>query len=208
MHDCLEERAGGQHHRRRPILCLPAHSHTDHPGRVGARSLLQQQFLHQLLPQVEVGCLLDDALHLHLVEPLVGLGPGAVHRRPLGAVEHPKLEAGRVDGPRHHAAESIDLPHQLRLANPANRWIAAHLPDGVAIGSQQGRLRAEPGRGAGRLHAGMAGTDDDHVVVVAAGHREVAGGMRNQNIPTILPFPCRLQPAVFRRRQPAPEGGA
>ena len=203
-------RLAGMHHRRGPILCLPAHSHTNHPGRVGvgARSLLQQQFLHQLLPQVEVGGLLDDAFHLHLIEPLVGLGPGAVHRRPLRAVEHPKLEAGSVDGPCHHPAEGIDLPHQLRLADAADRRIAAHLPDGVAIGGQQGCLRAEPGRGTGRLHASMAGTDDDHVVVVAAGHREVAGGTRNQIIPTILPFPCRLQPAAFRPRQPASGGGA
>ena len=175
VHHGLEKRPGRQHDRPGPILGIAADPHADDPpGRAagaGRGERFDEQFLDRLLPEVEVGRLLDEPLDLHLVELLVGLGPRPVHRRPLGAVEDAKLDTGRVDRPTHDAAEGVDLANELGLANTPDRRIATHLADGVAVGRQQGRGRAEPGGGSGRLDTGMAGSNHDHVVVVAGGHR-------------------------------------
>ena len=159
---------------RGPIFGGATHPHARHPPRGGTqpgrRDRFQKKIVDGLLPQIEAGSLLDDPLHLHLVEPLVGLGPGAVHRRALGAVEHAKLDAGRVDRLAHDAPERVDLADELRLADATDRRVATHLAHGVEIGREQGDPAPEPGRGAGRLHAGMAGADNDHVIVVATRH--------------------------------------
>ena len=174
VHHGLEKGARGEHDRRGVVFGVAADANADDPpGRRAvprARDLLEQQVLDRLLAEVEVHGLLDDPLDLHLVEPLVGLGPRPVHRRPLGAVEDAELDAGGVDRPPHHAAERVHLADELRLAHAADRRVAAHLPDGVAVGGQQRRAGAEPGGGAGRFHPGMAGSDHEHVIVVGAAH--------------------------------------
>jgi hypothetical protein len=170
VHHGLEKGARGEHDRRGVVFGVAADANADDPpGRRAvprARDLLEQQVLDRLLAEVEVHGLLDDPLDLHLVEPLVGLGPRPVHRRPLGAVEDAELDARGVDRAAHHAAEGVDLADELRLADAADRRVAAHLADGVAVGREQSRAGPEPGRGAGRLHPGMAGPDHDHVVRV------------------------------------------
>ena len=93
-----------------------------------------------------------------------------MHGRPLRAVEDAKLDAGGVDRLPHHAPERIDLADELRLADAADRRVAAHLADGVAVCREQCHAGSQPRRRAGRLHAGMPGADHEHVIVVAAGH--------------------------------------
>ena len=90
VHHRLEEGAGGEYDRRRVILRVAANPHAGDPpgGAAGAVAdlPLEKQLIDQFLAQIEVRCLLDEPLDLHLIEPLVGLGPRPVHRRPLGAV--------------------------------------------------------------------------------------------------------------------------
>ena len=174
MHHRLKERAGGEHDRRCAILGVAANPHARHPprgsGHAVAPERLHEEFFDGLLPQVEIRRLLNESLRLHLIELLVSLSPRPVHRRPLRAVEHAILDAGGIDRPGHHAAEGVDLADELCLADAADRRIAAHLTNGVAVGRQQGRPRPEPGRRAGRLHPGMAGPDHEHVIFIAAAH--------------------------------------
>ena len=58
-----------------------------------------------------------------------GAGDGATHRGSLGAVEHPELNPGSVDGPAHDTIEGIHLAHQLTFGEAADGRVARHLPD-------------------------------------------------------------------------------
>jgi len=42
----------------------------------------------------------------------------APHRRTLAAIEHTKLDAGRIGNPAHQTVERIDLTDQMALAEP------------------------------------------------------------------------------------------
>ena len=61
------------------------------------------------------------------IELAVGLGARRPHRRALARVEGAELDPGAVDGGRHGAAQRVDLPRQVALADAADRGIAAHL---------------------------------------------------------------------------------
>ena len=54
-----------------------------------------------------------------------------MHRRTLAAVEHAVLDAGRIRGARHLAAERIDLTHQMPLGCTADRRVTGHIADRV-----------------------------------------------------------------------------
>ena len=172
VHHRLQEGACGEDDRPGVIfrIATDANAHDPPHGTFRRVPFLDDEVIDCLLPQVEALDLLDNPLHLHLVELLVGLRSGAVHGRPLGSIQHTELDAGSVDGAGHHATEGVDLPHELRLPHAADGRVAAHLADGVAVGREKGCLRSQPGCRAGRLHAGVAGPDHDHVVVVAGGH--------------------------------------
>ena len=128
-----------------------------------------QQVFDRFLPQRKVGLNLDDPLDLLLVGPLVGLGARTVHGRALAAVEHAELDAGRVDGPAHGAAQGVDLADDLPLGHAADGRVAAHLGDRVEVDRQQGGVRAHPRGGQRGLDAGVAGADHDHVEIETVG---------------------------------------
>ncbi len=127
-----------------------------------------QQIFDYLLPQRQIRLLFDDAFDFGLIRPLVGLGPRAVHRGALAAIEQAKLDARGVNRPPHQPAERVDLADDLPLADAADRRIAAHLSDGIAIGRDERRPRPEPRSRERRLGPGMPGTDHDHVELVIA----------------------------------------
>ena len=150
VHERLQERAGREHDGPRTVDGIAADANTDDARIESAIEsivltrldlVFRQQILDHFLPQREIRLLLDEPLDLGLIRLLIGLRPRAVHRRALAAIEHAKLNAGGVDRPAHRAAERIDLADDLPLADAADRRVAAHLPDGVAIGREQRRLR-------------------------------------------------------------------
>ena len=142
------------------------------------RPVFRHQPFDHLLPDAEIRLLLDDALHFELVGLFVGLGPGAVHRRPLAAVEHAELDARGVDRAAHLAAERVDLADDLPLGHAADGRVAAHLADGVEVHGQERGLRAESRRGQRRLAAGMAGPDDDDIEIVLRRNHPPVPGLR------------------------------
>ena len=73
----------------------------------------------------QIGGLDDQPLHRQAIELAVGLGARPLHRRALAAVEDAELDAGGVGGAAHQAVERVDLAHQMALAEPADRRIAA-----------------------------------------------------------------------------------
>jgi hypothetical protein len=123
------------------------------------------------LAQRQVGRVLEHAAHGLAVAQLVGLGPGRAHRRALRGVQPTELDAGGVDHPRHRAAERVDLLDQVALGHAADRRVARHLRDQLERAGEHQGARAQPRRRQPRLAAGVAGADDDHVVVVGIRER-------------------------------------
>ena len=126
----------------------------------------------------EIGGLADRLLHRLGIELAVRLRPRAAYRRPLAAIEDAELDTAAVGHPAHQPVERIDLPHQMALAEPADRRIARHRPDGGEPVRHQGRRGAHAGgRGRG-LAAGVAAADHDDVEAVHGVYRMCAAFTR------------------------------
>ena len=116
-----EEGAGGQHHggaRRSGCRMRCVTPATRPPAKV--------EIGHFLLEHLEPGLRLHRAANGLPVQLAIGLRARGAHRRTLAGIERAELDAGRVGGPRHHAAQRIDLAHQVALADAADGRIAAH----------------------------------------------------------------------------------
>ena len=102
--------------------------------------------------------------------------PGRADRAPpaLAAVEHAELDAAGVRHAAHQAVERIDLAHQMALAEPADRRIAGHRADGgEPMRDQRGARAHARGRRRG-FAAGVAAADHDDVEYRAVDrHRSV-----------------------------------
>ena len=125
---------------------------------------VQNEILHSAGAQFEVGLVVQQRSDRTAVQLAVGLGARPLHGRPLAAVQHPELYARPVDGAAHDAVQSVDLAHQMALAEPADRRIAGHFADGFELVRDQQRLRAPPGRRRRRFAARMAAADHDDIV--------------------------------------------
>jgi hypothetical protein len=117
-------------------------------------------------PEREVRLRLQQRTHRIPVERAIRLGTRRAHRRPLARVQRAELDAGTVGGDCHRAAHGVDLSHEMALADPADRGVAAHLADRVEALCHEERARAHPRGRQGRLGAGVAAADHDDVVVI------------------------------------------
>jgi len=152
-----EEGADGQHDRGR---FEDDARHRDHPAHPVT---LDDEIRHLLLKEPEVRLALEAAADGLTVELPVGLGPGCPHRGSLARVQRTELDPGRVCGTGHGAAERIDLPHQVSLADTADGRVAAHLPERFDVLSQEQRARTHASGRQRRLGAGMTAADDDDI---------------------------------------------
>ena len=83
-----------------------------------------------------------------------------------------------VRGPRHGAAERVDLLDQVALADAADGRVAAHLPERLDVVRQQQRAAPHARGGQRRFGAGMAAADHDHVELgLKAHHSESTGSL-------------------------------
>jgi len=153
----VEEGAGRQHHRSGAEAPPVGRDNTPDPRAVDDQ-ILDAAFDHR-----EVVCVADRPLHRLPVKLAVGLGARALHGRSLRAVQKAELDAGCIRHLPHKAVESIDLAHEMALAEAADRGVARHLADGRKGMGDEPRARAHAG-GCGRgLAAGMPAADDDHI---------------------------------------------
>ena len=125
-------------------------------GRRRLRLFFEQQPFHQFLAKSETGLILDDSLHRELVELFVALRPRRMHGGAFGAIEHPKLDAGRVGDSPHRPAEGVNLANDLSFGDATNGRVTTHLTDGVGVHRQKRSAQPEPGRGEGGFRAGVA----------------------------------------------------
>ena len=119
---------------------------------------------HLILLEIEVFLLLQNVLHMGLVQPPVGLGPEGVDGGAFAQVQHPVLDAAGVGGPAHFTAQGVQLPDQMALAGAADGGIAGHIAHGVQIDGKNHRPKAQPGGGQTRFDAGVTGADDGDIV--------------------------------------------
>ncbi len=157
MDEAAQERPGGQNHRagrQNPAI-----------GQANGRytAFREDQIVGLALDHGQIRRLEDRALHGGGVELAVGLGAGAAHRGAFAAVQNAELDAALVGDAAHQAVQCIDLPHQMALAEPADRRIAGHRADGRKFVRHQRGFGAHPrGRSRG-FAAGVAAADDDDV---------------------------------------------
>ena len=65
----------------------------------------------------------------------------------------------------HRAAQGVDLADDLPLGHAADRRVAAHLADRVAVDRQQRGAQAHPRGGQRGFQPGVAGPDDHHIEI-------------------------------------------
>ncbi len=159
MHEALQERAGGEDYRRRLEDLANLRLDAAH------RAVLDDQALDARLPHLQIRRSLEHALAARAIRGLVGLRTPRTHGGSLARIQKSKLDSGLVGRQAHLAAERVNLADQVALADTADRRVARHLADMVEVEREHQRARTHPGRSQRGFDTGMAGTDDDNVVV-------------------------------------------
>ena len=147
--------AGRQHN------ALRLEAQPDLRDDAGHAVALEGQVVDCLLEQRQVGLRLQAPPYRLLVEQPIGLRASGAHRRPLAGVEQPKLYARLVGGERHRAAQRVDLPDQVPLADATDRRIAGHLPQRLDTVGKQQRPASHAGRRQRSLGPGVPAANDD-----------------------------------------------
>ena len=94
----------------------------------------------------------------------VRLDARSLHCRALAAVEHAIMDCGCVGGASDQAIKRIHLAYQMPLAQAADGRVAGHGAHGRAVEGEQRHRRARARCCSGRLTAGMAAADHDHII--------------------------------------------
>ena len=157
MDEAAQECAGGEHHGAAGNLAAIGEFHA------ADAAIFENEIVGFGFDDLEIGRRANRGLHGLGVELAVGLGARAAHGRAFAAVQDAELDAAGVGDAAHEAVQSVDFPHQMALAEPANGRIAGHGADGRESMRHQGRFRAHAGRGSRGLAAGMAAANDDDV---------------------------------------------
>ncbi len=163
--EAAEECPGGEHDGRGPQL------QADRGHRAHDPISLHEQVVDRRLEEPEVGLGLEPAADRAAVEHPIRLGARRAHRRSLARVQGPELDAGLVGGECHGAAQGVDLPHEVPLADAADRGIARHLAQRLEGMGEQARAGAGPGRRERRLRAGVTAANDDDVETMGGMHQ-------------------------------------
>src|SRR5881394_1998559 len=132
------------------------------------------------LRELEIPFSFQKRAHSSSIEPAIALRSRRPDGGALGTVQHAELDPRQVGGSAHDATQGIDFANDRALGDPADRGIARHLPDGFEVLGEEQRPRAAPRRQRGRLGAGVATPDDDHIVLDHNGTPEYHSAMTYQ----------------------------
>ncbi|MNS59720.1 hypothetical protein D3C72_926850 [compost metagenome] len=157
MDDAVEEGAGRQDHGAGAKLSPLARRHPDDALAV------QDQGLGRAGHQGQIRRLGQFGLHGLAVETTVDLAARAAHGGALGAVQQAELDARDIGQTAHDAVQSVDLAHQMALAQAADGRVAAHLANGLELLRQQQGAGARARRRGRSFAAGVTAADDDDV---------------------------------------------
>ena len=137
----------------------------DIPNSTYARdlSVFNEDFAGFVLPNVQVGCILQNEAHFLYVSCAVALCARTPHGRTFGAVEHSELYGRGVCYDAHQASQGIHFARNLPLGDAADGWITRHLCNFVHIHCHQAGLRSHTGGSVGRLASSVARSNDNDV---------------------------------------------
>ena len=159
MDNPTQESTGGQH---RGATGDPRPIDAENRGQASIRT--DFQVLHRCRAQGQAVCRVQRRAHGPAVECAVRLRPRAANSGSLAAVQQFEMDPGLIRHSAHEPVERVDLPHQMALADPADRGIARHLPERFQLVGQQQRPRAHAGGGRGGLTSRVAAADHDDIV--------------------------------------------
>ena len=163
VHQSAEECAGSEYHATCLNLNTPDGAHASH------LAVFDHEFRHLVLPDVEVGRVLQYLAPCPDEFSTVALCPRAPHRRSFRQVEHTELEAAAVGHDAHHAAQRIHFAHNLTLGNASDSRIARHLCNLVHVHRHQAGTCSHACSSRCGLTASMTRTN--HYYVVFECHR-------------------------------------
>jgi hypothetical protein len=129
--EAIEEGAGGDDGRGGAEFGAIAEAEAGDSAGGLSLLLLQQQVGNFCFEQRQVGRSFQQFAHAGAVEGLVALRTRAPDGRSTAPVEQAELNAGGVGDDSHHAAERVDLAHQVALGDAADGRVAGHLGDVV-----------------------------------------------------------------------------
>ena len=138
------------------------------------------------------------------IEQTVRLSPRATHGWSLAPVEQLEMDPGGVRGSAHDAVQCVDLAHQMALADPANRGIARHFPDGVQSVRQQQGARTHTGGGGGGFTPRVSAANHDHIIAIV--HRDLVPQNRRLSPCLNPPLPSGAKHAHDRAISTVQEG--
>ncbi|MPN22381.1 hypothetical protein SDC9_169764 [bioreactor metagenome] len=160
MQFAAQECARGQHHGPAWNF-LPEHGFDTRNASVGDSEI------HRLsLKNIEIRRIFEIKLHSALVTDLVALSARRPDRRPLAAIEQPKLDGGGIGDHALRSAQCVNFPHHVTLGHTTHRRIAAHLGDMIHIDGKQQCFGAQSGGGQSRFTPGVSGADHDDIVML------------------------------------------
>ena len=124
-----------------------------------------QELPHGVLPDVEVGRVLQHLAPCPDELVAVALGAGAPHGRAFRAVQQTELDGCLVGHSSCPSAQSVYFANDLPLGYAADGRIATHLTNLIHIHRDETGARAQVGRGGGGFASGVAGAYHDNVVI-------------------------------------------
>src|SRR5690554_5104409 len=141
---------------------------------------------------------LQHLFHPKLISGFICLSAKRMNCCAFIGVEHSNLNLGGVDISSHFSAQGINFPHQMSFSRAANGGITGHQGHRIHIHGQKQYFAVHTGSGQGSFTAGMAGTDDNHIVLIQISTyfpRQKFAKMQSsrssdQTAPVISPNPC------------------
>src|SRR6516164_634193 len=158
MNQAPQERAGCQHHR---AGAEPAPISQANAGCEG----LAIDVLGLTFNDVNVGGRAHGTLHGTGVKLSISLSPRPSNGWTFTSIENPELDSSLIGNTAHKSVQSINLTHEMSLAEPANCRVARHGPDRCKSVRDQGCLSAHPRGGSSCFAACVSSTNDNHIKV-------------------------------------------
>jgi hypothetical protein len=97
------------------------------------------------------------------IQHAICLGAGRPNGRTFARIQDAELNSCVVRGGRHYAAKRIYFLDQMPFSNPADGWIAGHLPKRFDVVGKQQRAATRPCGSQGGFRTGVSTADHDYI---------------------------------------------
>src|SRR5680860_790843 len=158
MDKAVQESSVCEHNRLGSYLEPQRSPHADYS------IILDQKPADHLLIDITVRSFLQSEPPFFRKSHTVALCTWTPHRRPLGFIQHLKLDGGFVSDNSAIATKGINLTNNLPFGYAPHSWIARHLPDGLQVHGHQQGFGAHVGGGGGGLRTGVASSYSNDIV--------------------------------------------